>query len=135
MRRPAVFSLVLIGLLAGCASKYHPWNGIKGYQHEQSESGLFQVSYTAEKFTGWDRIDGYLQRRCQELTGLDADSVAVEGIEHAYTHSLAQSETSVGTTVRQGSGSADSVAAPVSTHHDVLYKLKQARGTCTAVNQ
>ncbi len=41
MHKLPVFIIVLAGLLAGCASKYEPWNGVKGYQHEQTESGRF----------------------------------------------------------------------------------------------
>ncbi len=93
------------------------------------------MSFTAEKFTSWERLDGYLLRRCQELTGLDAGSVAVDKVEHTYAYTVAQSDTAVGAPVRLGKGSVDSVAAPVASQHDVLFKLKQARGICTSFNQ
>ncbi len=120
-------------LLTGCASKYHAWDGVKGYQDETLESGKVKVSFTAEKFTGWERMDDYLQRRCTELTQSASQNVIVEQVEHTYAYAVAQSELSVGAPVRLGRGSIDTgVVAPTVSHNDVLFKLKQASGICSA---
>ncbi|MQX54845.1 hypothetical protein [Alcanivorax sediminis] len=125
-----------VGVLTGCASKYHAWDGVKGYQDETLESGRVKVSYTAEKFTGWDRLDGYLNRRCMELAQSTTQHVVVEKVEHTYTYAVAQSEVSVGAPVRVGGGSMDTgIVAPTASHHDVLFKWKLASGICSAAAQ
>lgn len=126
-----VLSLPLLTLL-GCATPYQAWDGVKGYQEEPVADDAFRITFAAEKFTGWERLDGYLHRRCQELLGSDVENVSVSDITHEFSYQVVEVETTAGAPMLRGADSEVFMPAPVG-HHDTLFKLKQASGHCSLV--
>ena len=117
-------------LLSGCISTYHAWDGTKGYQEEQLDERQFKVSYAADQSTRWSWLDGYLERRCQELAG--SQVALMSDITHDTHTVTAMSSVAVGAPVIAGGNDFGGVMMPVtSAPHEVVFNLKKAEGRCS----
>ena len=64
-----VGGIVVLNLLCACATAhYTPLAGAEKDQVEQLKENLYRVEYQVSSFTSQEQLDGYLRRRCAELT-------------------------------------------------------------------
>jgi len=117
-------------LLSGCISTYHAWDGTKGYQEEQLDERQFKVSYAADQSTRWSWLDGYLERRCQELAGPQVSQVT--DIKHDTQTVTAMSSVRVGAPMLPVDRDHGAVVMPATlAPHEVVFNLKKAEGHCS----
>jgi hypothetical protein len=64
-----LFAAAIIVSMTGCATgHYTPLTEAEKDQVEQLKENVFRVEYRVSSFTSQDQLDGYLRRRCAELT-------------------------------------------------------------------
>lgn len=129
-----VWGLVASGiLLAGCASKYQAWDGVRGYRESPAAQG-YVVQVVGDKFVRWSILEAQLVRRCTELSHAAAWPRAMVGPMRREWNTDLQDDV-LGVNRYQGvpagtDGFAQStltLTLPAST----LVKMKQATADCT----
>lgn len=67
--RWCLYAVVILLSLVGCATgSYTPLVEAEKDQIEQLKQNVFRVEYRVSAFTSQEQLDGYLRRRCAELT-------------------------------------------------------------------
>jgi hypothetical protein len=70
MKRVAtIVGLIVLISFSACATRqYQPLAEAEKEQVEQLKENVFRVEYSVSAFTPQEQLDGYLKRRCAELT-------------------------------------------------------------------
>lgn len=53
--------------VVSCATSYQPKGFSGGYHEEQVGADLYEVTFSGNAYTGRERVQRYLKRRCAEL--------------------------------------------------------------------
>ena len=62
-----LFTIVLLIIVSGCATRYHQKNLFGGYSEQKFEESIYQVSFDASYFTDRDMIEQFIQYRSAEI--------------------------------------------------------------------
>ena len=66
--RHVVLLLMMVATAACATGQYQPLAGAAREEVEQLKDNVYRVEYSVSSFTPQAQLDGYLQRRCAELT-------------------------------------------------------------------
>ncbi|MCW5786446.1 MAG: hypothetical protein KIT49_02980 [Nitrospira sp.] len=66
--RHVVLLLMMVATTACATGQYQPLAGAAREEVEQLKDNVYRVEYSVSSFTSQAQLDGYLQRRCAELT-------------------------------------------------------------------
>lgn len=66
--RKILIPLIMLSVLSGCSSGYHPRNFFGGYSDMQIQDETYRVSFSGNGYTSSQRAADFALLRCSELT-------------------------------------------------------------------